>query len=172
MATKDIALKLLALDKSKRASIVTKATQAYMQILYHIAVDIYDSCIAEFYNGYIPISYTRHGYIEGRNLYLANQTFIQNGYLGVDISSSELMPYGKKTSKAKVFNSVVNGLRGGPGVPGFPMDWDTRYPNSCSMYRGIWSSSETTIEGIYADFFENVVKDTTDLFWRCVDKLI
>ena len=116
MATKDIALKLLALDKSKRASIVTKATLAYMQILYHISVDIYDSCIAEFYNGYVPISYTRHGYIEGRNLYLANQTFMQNGYLGVEISASELMPYGKKTSKAKVFNSVTNGLRGGPDI--------------------------------------------------------
>jgi hypothetical protein len=172
MATKDIALKLLALDKGRRAAIVAKATQTYMQILYRIANDIYDSCIADFYSGYIPTSYTRHGNIEGFNLYLANDIFMQNGYLGIEISESNLLPYGKKTSKRKVFNSVVNGLRGGPGVTGFPMDWDTSYPNSYSMYKGVWSSSGNTIQSIYSDFFENVIKDTADLFWNCVDKII
>lgn len=172
MAAKNVALKLLALDKGRRKTVVTNAVRVYMRILYNIANDIYDSCIADFYNGYTPTSYTRHGNIEGFNLYLANDIFFQNDYLGVEILESNLLPYGKKTSKRKVFNSVVSGLRGGPGVPGFPMDWTTSYPNSYSMYRGVWSSSGTTIKSIYDDYFKNIVNDTVDLFWDCVDKLI
>lgn len=175
MASQDIKLRLLKLDRSKRHAVISSAVDIYMRILFNIADDIYDSCIADYYNGYEPTSYKRHGNISGFNLYLANSISYQNNYLSVDIMEDKLLPYGKKTSREDVFENVITGKRGtgmGGKRAGWPRKWSTSYPNSYSRYRGVWSSGSNTIQGIYADFFQNGIKDTAELFWQCVDKLI
>lgn len=175
MAANDTVLKLLALERTQRRLVILNAARVYMQILFNLANDIYDSCIADYYDGYVPTSYTRHGNLAGFNLYRANSnTFIQN-YVSVNIIEDKLLPYNKKTEKGEVFDNVVNGIRGtgmGRNREGWPRHWDTSYPNSFSAYRNVWRSSGHTIQEIYDDFFANVVTDTADLFWKSVDRLV
>lgn len=173
MTTEGIVLELIKMDKSKRVSVLAKAIDLYFKVLLNIANDIYDSCIEDYYNGYPPTSYKRHGNIEGFNLYSAKGNSYMNGWLDIRLDENKLLPYGK-TKKSKVLNNVLNGLRG-TGLrkwqSDWPMEWSVSYPNSYSQYH-IWGSRETTIAGIFDDFCENGLQDTIDIFWQCVGKLI
>lgn len=170
MTKKEIVWNLLRMDDNKRASILRNAVEAYFYILLDIANDIYDSCIEDYYNGYSPIFYDRHGNIEGFNLYSANANGLPGGYLRVRTDSSKLMPY-KGGSADDVLGMVEHGKRGGPGIKGWPKRWYTSYPNSYSSYH-IWYSSENTIEKITSDFEKNGISGTKDILWKCIEKYI
>lgn len=171
MSKQDIVLKLLQVDRGARERILNMALDKYITILYNIANDIYDSCIEDFYAGYSPRRYTRHGNIEGFNLYRANEISFDGGYFNVKIDDEDLLPYGKKTDKSRVLNAVMNGKRGGSSIPGWPMKWYTSYPNRYSTQK-IWQSSGRTIEDIFDDFIDNVLDDTNDIFWGIVEKYL
>ena len=158
------------MDKSKRRSIYSSAMNVYAKIISSVACDIYDSCIEDYYGGYVPTYYKRHGNIEGENLYLANNIQYSNLRLSINIDENKLKPYGGKTDKREsVLGSVLNGLRGNTAIEGWPMEFVTSYPNSYSTYR-IWGSDAHTITGIFDDFCENVIEDTIELFWQCVER--
>lgn len=170
MTPTEIALRLIKMDKSRRTIALANGIDLYLKVLLNIANDIYASCIADYYGGYIPKYYNRHGNIEGINLYRASNNDYSNFYLGLSIEEDKLEPYGKKGDKREeVLSGVLNGLRGGPGIPGWPMAWSTSYPNDHSSYR-IWYSSGSTIEEILDDFSENVTKDTSDILWQCIER--
>ena len=172
MNKKDVVLKLLYMDDNKMASVIIKAVEAYFYILLDIANDIYDSCIEDYYNGYTPIYYDRHGNIEGINLYSAKSNGLPNGRLKIRTDSSKLAPY--KTGNADdVLGMVENGWRGGPGInkQGWPRKWSTSYPNSYSAYH-IWYSTGNTIESIMEDFSQNGISGTKDILWQCIEKCV
>ena len=164
-----IVLRLMKMNKHQYMSILAGAVDLYLKVLLNIANDIYESCIADYYGGYTPKYYNRHGNIEGFNLYQANDNDYSNFYLSMRISEDKLDPYSGKSGdkREKVLTSVLNGWRGSGGIEGWPMIFSTSYPNNYSSYR-TWYSSENTIEGIMNDFCENAVKDTKDIFWQCV----
>ena len=174
MSVESTMLALIQMDDSKMLSILRAAIRAYGKVLHAIANDIYNSCIEDYYSGYVPTAYTRHGNIEGFNLYSAIGNSLNGGRLIVDTDSSKLMPYSGKTSRDEVLNNVLNGLRG-TGMrkrqSEWPIRWDTCYPNSYSNYR-FWYSKGHTIEDIMQDFADNVLNDTEDVFWECVEQLI
>ena len=160
---------LIQMDDSKIVSILRSAIKVYGKMLYEVANDIYHSCIEDYYNGYTPSSYTRHGNIEGFNLYLATNNSLSGGRLIIDTNASNLKSY-KGCSRDKVLSNVLNGLRG-TGLRKsqyeWPMNWSTSYPNSYSTYT-FWYSRGDTIEEIMQDFVDNVLDDTEDIFWECV----
>ena len=166
-----IALKLLDLDKGKRDAVIASAVDDYLKILYTIASDIYDSCIADFYIKYTPKVYDRHGNIEGFNLYQANEITYNDLNLNVLIDENSLLPYGNEEDKREyVLSSVMRGLRGvgSSKLKGWPKHWRTSYPNSFSKQAGLWSSDKRTLNGILNDFIENAFKDTENIFWATV----
>lgn len=166
-----IALKLLDLDKGKRDAVITSAVDDYLKILYTIASDIYDSCIADFYIKYTPKVYDRHGNVEGFNLYQANEITYNDLNLNVLIDENSLLPYGNEEDKREyVLSSVMRGLRGvgSSKLKGWPKHWRTSYPNSFSKQAGLWSSNKRTLNGILNDFIENAFKDTKNIFWATV----
>ena len=169
----EIALKLIQMDKGQRTSVLAGGIDLYLKVLLNIANDIYESCIADYYGGYSPRYYNRHGNIEGFNLYRAGNNDYSDFYLGLQIEEDKLLPYGGKKGdkRGKVLMGVLNGLRGGSGIPGWPMEWNTNYPNNYSSYR-IWYSGENTIKGILDDFAANVTKDTSDILWQCIARQI
>lgn len=164
---------LIQMDDSKIVSILRSAIKIYGKILHSVANDIYNSCIEDYYNGYTPIVYKRHGDIEGVNLYKARNNSLAGGRLIIDTNAGKLSPYKGNTRDEVLFN-VLNGLRG-TGMRAsqeeWPMNWDTSYPNSYSAY-AFWYSSGRTIEAIMQDFADNILNDTEDLFWDCVAQLI
>ena len=170
MTPTQIALQLI---KGKRTAVLASGIDLYLKILLNIANDIYESCIADYYAGYSPKYYKRHGNIEGFNLYNANSNDYSNFYLGLSIEEDKLLPYSSKKGdkRGKVLRGVLNGLRGSSGIPGWPMGWSTSYPNGYSTYR-IWYSSGTTIKEILDDFSKNVTKDTSDILWQCIERQI
>ena len=175
MSIESIALTLFQMDDSKIAYIVKCAMRAWAKTLYAVVDDIYDSCIKDYYAGYTPTSYTRHGNIEGYNLYDAPVTSLTSGELLFDEDPYQLEPYGKtREYRPKVLHNVLNGLRG-TGMRStqedWPMEWHTKYPNHFSKYN-IWTSSGHTIKEIIRDFEDNVLDDTEDLFWGFVEQLI
>ena len=171
MTPTQIALQLIQMDKSKRIAILASGIDLYLKVLLTIANDIYESCIADYYGGYSPTYYNRHGNIEGFNLYRANQNSYEDFYLGLNIDEDKLLPYsGKKGDKrCKVLSGVLNGLRGSSGIPGWPIGWSTSYPNGYSTHR-VWHSSGNTIKEILDDFSKNVTKDTSDILWQCIER--
>lgn len=171
MTPTEVALRLIQMDKSKRASVLVGGIDLYLKVLLNIANDIYTSCIADYYGGYTPRYYNRHGNIEGFNLYRANDNDYSNFYLGLSVEEDKLLPYGGKKGdkRGKVLRGVLSGLRGSSGIPGWPMGWSTSYPNEHSEYR-IWYSSGTTIKEILDDFSKNVAKDTNDILWQCIER--
>jgi hypothetical protein len=172
MTPTQIAFKLIKIDKNKRTSILANAIDLYLKVLLNIANDIYESCIAEYYGGYSPKYYNRHGNIEGFNLYKASDNDYSNFYLGLSIEEDKLLPYsGKGDKRGKVLRGVLNGLRGGPNIPGWPIEWSSNYPNNYSAYR-IWYSSGSTIKEILDDFSKNAMKDNMEIFWQCVERQI
>lgn len=170
MTKKEIVLRLATMDDKRMCSIIYKAVEAYFQVLLDIANDIYNSCIADYYGGYNPKYYTRHGNIEGWNLYNANDNGILDGELYFITDASKLEPY-KYGDADDVLGMVENGFRGGPGIEGWPKKWSASYPNDYSMYH-VWYSTGNTIEKITDDFKQNGIRDTRDLLWRCLEKCI
>lgn len=180
MTDNDMMEILLFMDATKRRTIIDEATKAYMGDLSNIASDIYDSCIEDYYAQYEPIKYGRHGYPEGKNLYSANAIdFDEISYnINVVFDPSRLWGYydGKKNreKRDKVLNSVMAGLRGNKSKkspPGWPRFWGTSYPNRYSKY-SIWSSTGTTMDEIFTNFMNNVMKDTTYLWYNHIKKLL
>lgn len=170
MNKKQIVWKLLNMDESKRAAIFRNAVESYFHILLDMANDIYNSCIEDYYNGYTPIWYDRHGNIEGFNLYQANSNGLPGGYLRIRTDASKLEPY-KSGNADDVLGMVENGFRGGPGIKkkGWPKRWYTSYPNGYSAYR-IWYSTGNTIETIMEDFQKNGISGTQDILWKCIER--
>jgi hypothetical protein len=170
MNKKDIVWKLAKMSDSKMSAIIDNAVQAYFYILLDIVRDIYDSCIEDYYNGYTPLYYDRHGNIEGFNLYGANSSAISDGYLHIYTDSSKLEPY-KGVDSDVILYGVEHGKRGGPAIKGWPKRWSTSYPNSYSDYN-VWYSKGSTIESILEDFSKNGITGTFDLLWKCIEKFI
>lgn len=168
MTKKEIVLRLSTMDDGQMCAIVYKAVEVYFQLLLDIANDIYDSCIADYYGGYTPKYYNRHGNIEGWNLYNANSNGIFGGELRFKTDASKLEPY-KGGSEDDVLGMVENGFRGGPGIDGWPKKWSTSYPNDHSAYH-VWYSSGNTIEKITSDFQKNGIRETRELLWKCLEK--
>lgn len=169
----------LALGEERAVNVLKESWKEYMKLIFDILNDIYDSCIADYYAQREPLVYTRHGNIFGENLYLAKNFSMPNMFIiNDDIDPNRLMPYPGKRGDEKreiVFNMITDwedngqGWRGGPGVPGFPMEFDTSYPNRHSRMTE-WESSQITIKGILDDFRENILDDTDDLMWDIIAK--
>lgn len=158
--------------------ICEKAINEYVDIIWNIANDIYDSCIAQYYATYTPTVYKRHGNIEGFNLYRAN-SFTLDDMVLEDFDGGNpdaLLKYGTKEDvRAEVLAAVLSGQRGitvrkSPRAKHrWPMKWTASYPNQYSRYN-YWSSGAHTIEEIIDDFEANVIDDTSDLLDRLIDK--
>ena len=162
MGSKNLWTDLMALSDAKLNSVLGSSLDKYYQLLANIGMDIYDSCIRDFYSQYRPKFYKRHGHLAGKNLYSANDIFYDGDTVNVILDEYNLLPYGKHDKREEVFEFVLAGLRGGPlpKNPEFPMDWYTSYPNAYSRYRSEWQSSEVVLKDILDDFCANVVRDT------------
>ena len=165
---------LMALSDSKLNSIINSALDEYYRLLANIGMDIYDSCIKDFYSQYSPKVYKRHGHLVGKNLYSANEIFYDGDTVNMVLDEWNLLPYGKHDKRDIVFEFVLAGLRGGPlpRRPDFPMDWYTSYPNAYSRYRNIWQSSEIILVNILDDFCANVINDTLPIVINNIAKKI
>lgn len=165
---------LLQLNDSKLKSIINSALNEYYQLLADIGMDIYDSCIKDFYNQYSPRVYKRHGVLAGYNLYRANQISYNGETVNVLLDEYNLLEYGKHDKREEVFAFVLAGLRGGPlpKNPDFPMDWYTSYPNAYSRYGNIWQSSEIILQDILDDFCQNIINDTLHIAINNIAKQI
>lgn len=158
--------------------ICERAINEYVDIIWNIANDIYDSCIKQYYATYIPTVYKRHGNIEGFNLYRAN-SFTLNGMVLEDFDGGNpeaLLKYGTKEDiREEVLAAVLSGKRGttlrkSPRARHkWPMKWTASYPNAYSQYN-YWSSGAHTIEEIIDDFEANIIDDTSDLLYELIDK--
>lgn len=194
MNRQDVLLALIQYDKPQIVKILTNTTDEYFNMLTHVAMDIYDSCIQLFYATYDPIVYDRHGDKSGFNLYAANNMGYSNLIVDMTLEPENLLPYYsmkknkvgqfvpgnvlKEDVRAKVLGSVMDGVRARKTSKNikskrvkFPMTWDAFYPNQYSKYN-IWSSKSKTIDTILDDFIENVVNDTLDDFYTLLSKNI
>ena len=174
MAKEDYIIEqLLLMDSEDSKRLISDAWYEYVRHIGEIAEDIYDSCIADYYDQYEPTVYGRHGDIAGFNLYSANDIEYDEHEIGVSFEPSFLLPYaGKRDKRTAVLKNVMKGLRGGKSKkmpPGWPMYWDARYPNSFSKYDD-WSSSGSTMNAIFQDFMANVIEETEYVFWDYVDQ--
>lgn len=162
MGSKSLWAEIMQLSDAKLNSVINSSLDEYYQLLANIGMDIYDSCIKDFYSQYFPYVYKRHGNLSGFNLYNANEIVYDGSTVNVVLDEYNLLPYGKHDKREEVFGFVLAGLRGGPlpKRPDFPMEWYTSYPNAYSRYRGMWSSSEVVLQDILDDFCANVVNDT------------
>ena len=171
--------------KTQRESILKKAVREYGSIIYQIADDIFDSCIAHYYASYTPTVYTRHGDKKGFNLYRLNDISFDGSRFVIGFDSDFLLKYGTKNDiREAVMDAVFEGKRGHEGmnrsprptddkpeIDSWPMDWLTSYPNKFSQYN-YWSSKHNTIDEIFYDFVQNVIDDTEDLFWSTLNKYV
>lgn len=158
--------------------ICERAINEYVDIIWNIANDIYDSCIEQYYSTYTPKAYKRHGNIEGFNLYRAN-SFTLDDMVLEDFDGGDpenLLMYGaKRDIREEVLAAVLSGKRGitvRPSPPArfkWPRGWIASYPNNYSKYN-YWSSSASTIEEIIDDFETNIINDTSDLLDKLIDK--
>lgn len=171
--------------KAQRMSIRKKVVREYGDILYKIADDIFESCIADFYASYPPKVYTRHGDKKGFNLYRLNDISPSENGFRLRFDENFLLKYGTKEDiREEVMDAVLSGLRGHEGmnrkpVPTddkseadeWPMEWYTSYPNKFSEYR-YWKSRYTTMDEIFHDFIQNAIDDTEYLLWRILGKYV
>lgn len=175
-------------------AVIKNSINEYVDIIWGIANDIYDSCIKQYYATYTPKVYKRHGNIEGFNLYRANGFELKDGEGGPiledfdDGNPGALLKYKTKEDiRSEVLNNVLSGQRGrsnqkngkkrrsprptaedpDPGV--WPRPWTASYPNEYSKYNN-WRSDEHTIKAIIADFEANILDDTSDLLDEIIDK--
>ena len=172
MTKKEIVSALLRMNENKRATVFRKAVEAYFYILLDVANDIYNSCIEDYYSGYTPKYYGRHGNIEGFNLYQANANGLPGGRLCIRTDASKLEPY-RGGNADDILSGVENGKRGSSNMnkKGWPKKWHTSYPNSFSEYH-IWYSKGNTIESIMEDFENSGISGTNDVLWKCIEKYI
>ena len=176
MGTQHIMEQLLFKNRQSMHAIVADAWRDYMLHIGHIAEDIYDSCIQDYYTKYGPPEYPkvygRHGDKTGFNLYSANDIEYDDYDPWIKFEPSFLEEYdGKGDRRPKVLKGVMIGLRGTKSskTPSeWPQEWFTKYPNRYSKYDDWWSSGYT-IKEIFTDFMDNVLKDTEDLFWNYVE---
>lgn len=187
MGKKDILLNLIQHDKSTMNNILEHAVNDYADFLTEIAKDIYDSCIAQFYETYTPKIYNRHGDITGFNLYSANSIGYSNLLINLTLEPENLLPYYKMKKvledeydmdefdttdkRAEVLASVLLGIRARKSPrtpPWFPMKWRASYPNKHSQYSE-WFSGCKTMSAIFDDFCESAVNETIDTFWKILD---
>ncbi len=180
MAVKNVWKSLVSMDEHQANSIIDKAWGRYVDLIGNIVSDIYDSCIEDYYDQYIPTKYKRHGDIKGFNLYSANdiEWDVLSFNIDLDFDPAKLQPYydGKRNreKRDKVLNSVMAGFRGTKSKktpPGWPKIWRTSYPNRYSKY-SIWKSKGSTMDDIYIDLMENLIKDTTNIFHGYISELL
>lgn len=178
MAANDVYRKLLMVSSSDAEYALTAGFDDYMERIFDIACDIYDSCIEDYYGSYPPRSYKRHGNLEGFNLYRANDLYFSYDSMKVRFDEDNLLPYyGKNGEEVRkdVLNNVMSGLRGTGGMgsrsDGWPMDWYTSYPNQYSRYHD-WTSTGSTIDEIFKDFMLNILKDTEYLRDEFIDNYL
>lgn len=162
-------------EKKHVASVLAEADNRVDELIYEIGVDIYKSCIKDYYNQYTPTTYKRHGDLKGFNLYYAADDFEINDYeiaVGNDeLDATNLLKYpGKRGSQKRhqVLKGVINGLRGNRAVNGFPMDFTTSYPNEYSDY-SYWYSSKHTIYDIFDEFEENIDDELDYIYWNYLE---
>ena len=142
----------------------------YLDVLFKIANDIYDSCIKQYYATYTPTVYTRHGNIEGFNLYYAKNIETDEYGITQDFDGGdayELLKYGTKEDiRQEVLDAVMSGKRGigkrASGKRKWQRNWVASYPNKFSEYTD-WKSNASTINEIFDDFDNNILADTKDL---------
>lgn len=165
-------MRLLALDSSDRYTVMSSCWTRYMEYLAEIARDIYDSCIQQYYDDYYPSVYDRHGNKEGFNLYKANEIASYELDYSILLDENNLLPYSGKEKRYRVLSTVMDGLRGGGArtrqFRGWPMSWHASYPNQFSQFGTEWSSSKTTMMGIFQDFVDNAIDQTEGYFWQLV----
>ncbi len=169
--------KLLFMEKDERRNIIKKAWNSYTKLISDIAHDIYQSCIQDFYSQYDPIKYTRHGYPEGKNLYQADAIEWTESELRIKTAADQLWKYGgKRDKRSKVLEAVMNGKRGAKSSKtpaGWPMKWDTTYPNDFSdLFQWEGVQNPTTMKEIMDYFVENVMEETEYVFWEFLDELM
>ena len=163
-------------EKSHVANVLTEADDKIDELIFEIAKDIYRSCIKDYYAQYPEAGktmvYDRHGDKRGFNLYSAARDFTINDYeiaVGNDeLDASNLLPYKGRRGRQKryhVLRGVIKGFRGSKGVPGFPMDFVTSYPNEYSIYDGYWRSSQHTIYDIFDEFEETIDDELDYIYW-------
>jgi hypothetical protein len=171
--------------KAQRTSIRKRVVREYGDIIYKIAGDIFNSCIADYYASYTPTVYTRHGDKKGFNLYRLNDISPSENGFRLRFDEDFLLKYGTKEDiRESVMEAVLSGLRGHEGmnrkpIPTddhpepdvWPMAWYTSYPNKFSEYR-YWKSKYNTMDEIFYDFVQNVIDDTEDLFWDTLNKYV
>jgi hypothetical protein len=180
MAVKDVWKTLVLMDEHKANIIIDKAWARYVDFIGNIISDVYDSCIEDYYAQYMPTRYGRHGDITGFNLYRANDIEWDDLSFNIDVSfdPAKLLPYydGKRRreKRDKVLNTVMAGFRGTKSrktPPGWPRLWGTSYPNRYSKYSA-WTSNGNTMDDIYFDLMDNLIKDTTDILKGYISELL
>nr|DAF25345.1 MAG TPA: hypothetical protein [Caudoviricetes sp.] len=157
-------------------TVLINADNEMDETIYNIGVDIYRSCIKDYYAKYTPTVYKRHGNLTGFNLYQASDDFeINDNEIAVgndELDAMKLLKYPGKNGaqkRRKVLNSVINGLRGNKAVSGFPMEFVTSYPNKYSTL-SYWSSSGHTIYDIFEEFENNISKDLDYIYWDYLEE--
>lgn len=176
MAAEDIAAMIIVKHGVKEIpKIIDNGTKDYLKFLENVAIDIYDSCIQDYYAQYKPKVYTRHGNKAGFNLYQAKDIGANDFSIKLETDPYELLPYGTAEDiRAEVLKNVMSGVRGYKERTNntdieWPSPWSTSYPNKYSRY-SIWSSSCFTIESILDDFAANAIKDTYEMLWEFIAK--
>ena len=189
MGKQETMMKFVTLDESSRDAIIDRALDDYAEYIYHMAEDIYDSCIKDFYYKYKPIAYDRHGDLSGKNLYSGKNFVYSNLFLDIEFDPDNLLPYYKmkktkygyvrgelesEEKRAYVLGSVMKGIRARKSSrtppkarngATFPMKWKTSYPNNFStMYD--WISSQDTIDKIFDEFCDEVMEQTKPKFYE------
>ena len=174
-----IALALMSKDDATAKRIIKQSTDEYFRLLKSIAEDIYDSCIAVYYDSYEPRVYKRHGNLEGFNLYRANDMSFEDGYLSFGTEEDYLLKYGGSGDKRReVLDQVMSGFRGTTKriltKKNWPMSWKQycTYPNQFSKYKNHWQSTKDTMDDIFEEFSQEGLKDTNEYFWEIVSKYI
>lgn len=175
MAAVDIAAMIIVKHGVKEIQkIVNNGTKDYIKLLENIAIDIYDSCIQDYYAQYRPEVYTRHGNKLGFNLYRAKDIWAEDFSMHIYTDSDELLPYGTEEDiRYEILKNVKSGIRGYKERTNtkieWPSSWSTSYPNTYSKY-SIWSSKCITIDSILEDFLLNIIEDTYEILWKLIAK--
>ena len=175
MSKYDVAKKLMRLKQAKRDAVIDNAMSMYANQIAAIAMDIYDSCIRCYYAAYKPVVYDRHGNKAGINLYQANNVVMDEMKLDLNFDEDSLDEYDEDEDiRQEVLENVFAGIRGTgfsnsptKGRKKWPKKWRAQYPNRFSRYK-YWASSGGTLNDIFEEFSSNIIEDTTELFWKCV----
>lgn len=179
---------LALMDKAQRDSIINEAYDDLGKLIMNIASDIYDSCIKLYYATYKPVMYKRHGKIEGRNLYFANELMYDEvaDVLKFHTNEYKLLPYKGgfdeeeygahyEDKRELILHLVMAGQRGSKTrfakhTKSWPKSWKAIYPNKFSKYNR-WSSNERTMYTIFDDFMDQI-EDGSDTMLDWLDEIL